>query len=465
MLGPIAIADVMDRRAPRGDIVGGIAFVSFFFALLLLALRVRGAHVWSIPPFLPISATLWASADLLTAYLLLTQFSVNGLRAFAVLGAAYGVPGLLTIPYLVFFPGLFILAPMTLGTLQLSLWLWIAWHLIFPAIVGVYHACDRGLTARITSGIGIRRWIIGALIAGGAGCVALTALLVGVREQLPPLITSGGFTGAYFTIAAPAIVAVNLIAAVAILSSQRPSKLQLWLSVALIIAAFDGALNMYSSGRYTVTWYVGKVETLATAAIVLVILLSEVSSLYRRLGKLASIDVLTGLANRQAFDNDARLSLLIHQRRSEDIAFLVVDIDFFKQYNDTYGHQAGDVCLQRVAQCIRHTCARAVDLVGRFGGEEFVVLLQGTNAAGALRVGEAIRNCVEAMGVAHAGSSVAKVVTVSVGIAQVACGRDTNLEGLFKSADAALYDAKTTRNSVAMHGDSSVSEAVLAEQA
>jgi diguanylate cyclase (GGDEF)-like protein len=222
---------------------------------------------------------------------------------------------------------------------------------------------------------------------------------------------------------------------------------------------------MVSSGRYTVTWYLGKMETLATAAIVLVVLLSEVSSLYRRLGKLASVDVLTGLANRQAFDNDARLALSMHQRRSEDVAFLVADIDYFKQYNDTYGHQAGDLCLQRVAQCIRHTCARSVDLVGRFGGEEFVVLLQGTNAAGALRVGESIRRCVEALGILHAGSSVASVVTVSVGITHVSSEPNTSLETLFHRADAALYEAKIVRNAIATRGIPRDPKEQLAEEA
>jgi diguanylate cyclase (GGDEF)-like protein len=303
----------------------------------------------------------------------------------------------------------------------------------------------------VRSGAGIRRWLGWVIVGDGFGCLAIVAIVVGAIDYLPPVVHSGTFTAFFVTILAPLVVGVNIIAAVAILSSQRPSRLQLWLSVALVISAMDGLLNVFSSGRYTITWYVGKVETLATATVVLVILLSEVSSLYRRLGGLASIDFLTGISNRQAFNNDARIALLLQQRRSEDVGFLVVDIDYFKQFNDTYGHQAGDVCLHQVAQCIRRACARAVDLVGRFGGEEFVVLLQGTNAAGALRVGEQIRRCVEALEIVHGTSTVAAVVTVSVGVTHASGERETTLEVLFQRADAALYEAKKSRNAVAVH--------------
>jgi diguanylate cyclase (GGDEF)-like protein len=201
-----------------------------------------------------------------------------------------------------------------------------------------------------------------------------------------------------------------------------------------------------------VSWYVGKIETVGTATIVLMILLSEVSALYRRLGSLATIDALTGLSNRQAFDNDARFAIHLHERSGEELSFLVVDIDFFKQYNDTYGHQAGDECLRQVAASIRCACGRTVDLVGRFGGEEFVALLPGSSASGALLVGEAIRGAVEALAIPHAASAVSPVVTVSVGISELMRDGDARLEQLFSLADAALYRAKRKRNTVVMDG-------------
>jgi diguanylate cyclase (GGDEF)-like protein len=453
LLNPIAIADLMDRRATRPEVLSGVAFVAVFATLTLVAVRFGDVSGPVLSPFVPICATLWGIADLLTAYLLLNQFNVNGVRAFAILGAAYAFPGLLTIPYVAFFPGLFLMPPLTIGVQQISMWLWLTWHFAFPFFVAGYHLVDRNLSKRITSGLGVRRWSVGVALMSVIACAAVAALIVGERDHLPIGIVNGTFTEFYRTIATPIFVAANLLAAVVLViaSKRRPSTLQVWLSVALITAALDGTLNAFSNGRYTVSWYVGKVETLATATVVLAVLLSEVTALYRRLGSLATIDALTGLANRQSFDDAARFTLQLYRRGSAALAFLVIDIDYFKQYNDTYGHHGGDMCLRRVAECVRNTCGRSVDIVGRFGGEEFVVLLPGTNAIGAMRVAESIRCCVEALGIAHAGSSVSGFVTVSIGGAEVSYEHDAQLETLFQRADAAaLYRAKVTRNAIAM---------------
>jgi diguanylate cyclase (GGDEF)-like protein len=443
----------MDRRAPRRDLIGGASFVLAIALLTLLAIHFDAIHWPSFKAFVPICATLWCVADFLTAYFLFTQFSVNGLRAFALLGIAYGISGMLTIPYIAYFPGVFIALPAAPGAIQIAIAFWIVWHLTFPLIVGGYHCFDRDVQARVSSTIGVRRWLTGAIAGSVGGSVIIAAAIIGAQGHLPIFITNVGFSRLYQHDVAPLVAGVNFIAALAILTSRRRSRLQLWLSVALLIAALDGTLNALSGGRYFLTWYVGKLETLATAAVVLMVLLSELSALYGRLSTLATVDALTGLSNRQAFDNDARVALLLQQRRTMDVAFLVIDIDFFKQYNDTYGHLAGDACLTRVAHCIRSSCGRAVDLVGRFGGEEFVVLLRGTDALGAMRIAESIRACVEALGIPHAGSSAAPVVTVSVGVTQAHCDRDTKLETLFQRADAALYRAKRTRNAVVMDPD------------
>lgn len=447
-LNPIAIADLMGRPASRRDRLSAGTFVVVLGALMATAIALGATRVPVVLPFVPICAAIWAAADLLTAYLLLSQFSVNGMRAFAILAGAYAFSGALTIPYLWYFPGLFSTARTGLGPQQISVWLWVCWHLVFPILVGGYQLFDRTLNVRITSGSAVRRWIIGVTIGCAAACTVVATVAAGANDRLPVLVVDGRFSGLFTAILAPAVVGVNLVAAIVTLSSRRPSRLQLWLGVALTTAALDGILNIFSRGRYSASWYVGKFETFAAAAIVLMVLLEEIGVLYRRLGGLATIDGLTGLSNRQAFDSDARFALQSQRRRAGALAFVVVDIDFFKQYNDTYGHQAGDACLQRVAASLRQTCARAVDLVGRFGGEEFVVLLPDTNAAGSRRVGEAIRHNVEALGIAHGGSRVGTVLTVSVGVVSMADERGVELETLFRHADAALYRAKVGRNAV-----------------
>jgi diguanylate cyclase (GGDEF)-like protein len=316
---------------------------------------------------------------------------------------------------------------------------------------------------RITSGAGVRRWTLGTMIFVAVVSALIVATIYGARNALPTIVIAGTFQSLFASTVAPIIFAANLLAAAAILAaSKRPNTLQLWLAVALATAALDGALNAYSSGRYTISWYVGKLGTLTTASIVLMVLLSELSRLYRRLSDLATIDALTGLPNRQSFDSDARFALQMYQRGAPDLAFLILDVDFFKQYNDTYGHQQGDACLRNVSASLRRTCTRSIDLVGRFGGEEFVVLLPGTDRDGALRVAEAIRSNVEALRIEHAASSIATVVTVSIGIAltsHVAIAspaRDAYLEELVRGADTALYAAKQKRNTVAIAQASAV---------
>jgi diguanylate cyclase (GGDEF)-like protein len=121
---------------------------------------------------------------------------------------------------------------------------------------------------------------------------------------------------------------------------------------------------------------------------------------------------------------------------------LLLDVDFFKRYNDTYGHDSGDQCLKTVAQAIRDTMLRPADLAARYGGEEFVVLMPDTDAAGAAEVAERILQAVEACGIPHASSSAAPHVTVSIGITTLLPVPGQPLKDAMRQADEALYQAK-----------------------
>lgn len=446
---PMVLADVMHHEAPRRQVIAAGLFFAVAVALTLAASPFGGVQGPELRPFIPIAATLWGIADLLTAYLLWTQFSVNGIRAFVVLGAAYAMSGLLTLAYVAYFPNLFLALPLLAGYEQVSVWLWVGWHVTFAVLVGGYHLVDGALDVRVADSRSSLRllWIVvSACLALAAGMVLLA---VALRVSLPVIVIGGHFSGLYATLVAPLIVLVNVTAIVIMLFvNRRPSTLQVWIIVALATAALDGALNAFASGRYTVSWYVGKIETLATATVVLAILLAEVNVLYRRLGDLATVDGLTGISNRQSFDSDVRWALHMRERTSFAAALLVIDIDHFKNYNDRYGHLAGDATLRRVAHAILATCARSADIVGRYGGEEFVAFLPGVTADGGYAIAESIRSAVAALAIEHAASSASNVVTVSVGGAYI--GRDNALEAdaLFASADEALYKAKVVRNTV-----------------
>ncbi len=167
-----------------------------------------------------------------------------------------------------------------------------------------------------------------------------------------------------------------------------------------------------------------------------------------RLVVLASLDGLTGIANRRSFDErfSQEWSRAVRQRRP--VAVALIDLDNFKQYNDLYGHVAGDRCLCAVAQALAAEIQRPEDLVARYGGEEFALLLPDTSAEGASRVGERIRAAISELAIDHLGNSWNRV-TVSIGYCSMMPVTGDGQAGLVQLADAALYQAKSAgRNRV-----------------
>lgn len=164
----------------------------------------------------------------------------------------------------------------------------------------------------------------------------------------------------------------------------------------------------------------------------------------------AAQDGLTGLANRRCFDETLAHELGRAQRSGHAVSLIMLDVDFFKKFNDQYGHVAGDACLQAVAGAVARSVGRAEDLAARYGGEEFAVIMPGTSAAGAREVAEAIRAAVEALRIPHAASANG-VVTVSLGAATLRPGQErrTDSSELIREADALLYQSKNSgRNRV-----------------
>jgi len=169
-------------------------------------------------------------------------------------------------------------------------------------------------------------------------------------------------------------------------------------------------------------------------------------------------DGLTGLANRRAFDYALDVELKRARRADQPVSLLMLDVDFFKKFNDGYGHVAGDNCLRAVAAAIAGSAVRSADTVARYGGEEFAVILPNTDMAGALTVGEAIRAAVLALAVPHAGSTLGQL-SVSIGVAMANPQERATLdkEGLLHHADAALYQSKNDgRNRVTSWQDSAI---------
>ena len=156
-------------------------------------------------------------------------------------------------------------------------------------------------------------------------------------------------------------------------------------------------------------------------------------------------DGLLRIHNRAYFDERLLEEIARARRQSQPLALLMMDVDFFKRYNDTYGHQAGDACLQAVARAVGSVVKRRTDFLARYGGEELVALLPNTPGDGAVLLAQRVIDAVRAVGLTHAASDVAPVVTLSIGAAsavpEVAGDADAGVQ-LLAQADAALYQAK-----------------------
>jgi diguanylate cyclase (GGDEF)-like protein len=162
---------------------------------------------------------------------------------------------------------------------------------------------------------------------------------------------------------------------------------------------------------------------------------------------MATTDSLTGLVNRRALDAALETELARSARNRTTLALLMIDVDYFKAYNDRYGHQAGDECLRQVAHVLRSVVKRPADIAARYGGEEFVAALPETHEDGAIFIADTFREALMSANLVHEGSPKG-VVTASIGVA-TSLGPEDRVLDIVGRADAALYDAKAAgRNRV-----------------
>ena len=168
---------------------------------------------------------------------------------------------------------------------------------------------------------------------------------------------------------------------------------------------------------------------------------AELTETKQALERISLLDDLTGIANRRHFDNYLMQEWNRAWRNRQALTLIIIDIDYFKQFNDNYGHLAGDVCLQRVAQGLAESVNRASDLLARYGGEEFTIVVPDT--ADGYILAELCRNHIEKIAIPHAYSTVADHITVSIGFSALLPSDENKPDDLFKMADEALYKAKT----------------------
>jgi diguanylate cyclase (GGDEF)-like protein len=163
----------------------------------------------------------------------------------------------------------------------------------------------------------------------------------------------------------------------------------------------------------------------------------------QQLARLATLDGLTRIPNRRRFDEylDAMWRQMV--REQDWISIIIGDVDYFKAYNDSYGHLAGDHCLQKIAEALNQCCYRPLDLVARYGGEEFSMVLPQTDLIGAFNLAERLKVAIESLNIPHSGSEIDSVLTMSFGVAAARPNANMWADLLLASADEALYKAKS----------------------
>ena len=415
--------------------------------------------VWAV---IPCYESVLAANSLLTAVLLFAQYRRWGSRDLYLLACGFLLAGCLAVAHELTFPGVFTATGLLGARSQTAPWLYMFWHAALPIFVILYAVLKdaEGLATpaqwrprfAITAGVGL------TLVSS----VLLTALAIRADDLLSPIAPADGDVTA-MVLVVTSVLGLGLFA-LAILYLRKPYYvLDLWMMVVMAASIFDVTLSaVLNAGRFDFGFYIGCAFGLFASSVMIMALPLENGRLYARLAdaaeqlrRLAITDPLTGVANRRAFERALDLELRRAARRKISLSLALIDVDFFKRYNDFYGHAAGDDCLKAVAAALNGTARRAGEMVARYGGEEFILLLPHADAGDAKLIAERARRAVDDLDIVHKGSLVASRLTISVGLAtmsneitrainagEFSGSLDLASGALVRAADKALYAAK-----------------------
>lgn len=412
-----------------------------------------------LPAFLPLFGMALLVTDLLTAFLLFGQLRLARLPALGVLACAYLYSGLVVIPHLLVFPGVFSETGLLGAGPQSAVWFWVLWHGGFPAIILIATMVERQWQAGTVAPAIARKISIVLPVSILSLVVGLTVLVTAGHDLLPPLVERDNYYSLITSGGGPVVFVINLTALLLMLRRDRLQKVGgLWLTVAVLASLLDVTLTLAGQSRFSLGWYAARISSLVSSSAILVVfqfemtrLYSRVADLNERLEKLATIDSLTGIANRRHFDEYIDREWRRALRDKTALSLIFFDVDHFKAYNDRYGHVAGDECLRFVAQMLKSAMRRPADLACRYGGEEFAVILPNTDINGAHHLAETILERVRVARRSHDGNGGLGIVTLSGGVAAMRePGPDATLRDFIETADRALYIAKRVgRNRIA----------------
>ncbi|SRR5450830_27917 len=430
-----------------------IALAKSVIVLLLLAAVITTPL--ATLPLLPIPGYMSAFGlamiviNIILAALLYAKGVIEHKERMIRLGTAYCFVTVIFVPLIASFPGGLMNDPI-IGTAVSPVWLWSYWHLGFGLLIIRYARSGDEVAGTTDS---IKKSLIAVLLI----VTLLTWSATAGLPYLPQVLRNGRTFFDSSTLAIPVCVfGVNLLALLCVMRmrDERPEKL--WVMTGMFAACVDIWLTLYGGSRFSLGWYLAKTTSLLSSLVVLISQLYGITRLYHSIAGANKIlmtqanqDGLTSLSNRRCFDRLLDIEWNRARREKRSLAMLMIDVDFFKKYNDLYGHLAGDDCLRLIAQHLLRVINRPGDVAARYGGEEFVVILPNTDAGGARLVAERLLSNLSAAALAHADNLPTGYVTLSIGVAAMLPGTSKTTSMLALAADTALYQAKENgRNQV-----------------
>lgn len=419
-------------------------------AALMLATTLFGLHARSpiapLPGFLPAWLAIVCLCQGFTGLLLGLQASQLRHATLALLAGAYTFVCSITALQLIARPGIFLAAGWE-HTEALLPWFSMMARFFFPilALVAVWQM-DRKM----------HRWVLWAAWMVPSLLAPMFVLCLAHFPELPALVVDHQYSTFMLSRALPLNLCLVLVVLVVMVGLTRMrTRLHLWLAVVLVAQVCEMMLALLSGGQQTVGWMAARTVSCIAALTLLGALLWDIHDIHRNLQRMnaqlhehATFDQLTGVLLRRPFFDRLAETCGPGREKGTPCAVLMLDVDHFKQFNDAFGHMAGDVCLTTVAQAVRQCLPKRGAEVGRLGGEEFAVILSGKTAEKPAAMAELVRAAVWRQHLPHARTAGQPWVTISVGWG-VAEPEQTP-EQLVEIVDQALYRAKASgRNQVA----------------
>ena len=435
------MTDVNRWSAPAGSFARALRMGIGLTALSLLITPIARLNLGASYPLVAmlLSASMMGTA--IIALLLLVQARAMRSLPAAVLGSGFVFAAASMVPYTFLNRGMFPgLADAVGADPEGYKYLWFSWQV---GLLGAMIAYQR---LRFAENNHAKTRMRGRIVIAGlaVGYAVLTPLAIWT-PNLPLLFDGSHYSAVFTAVLAP----ITLVLAMAVVIEplrrrKRASVLDAWIAIVAFAVIVEAYLTIIGAGAFSVGWYAARVVLLFATTVMLSVQLSQAARLYaelvdraEELASEAHTDTLTQLPNRRRFDEEFIRAFGSAIRRASPIAVALIDIDRFKQYNDSFGHQAGDVALKTIAEAIAVSVERSGDFAARYGGEEFVVILEDTTLGGAAGVSERIRCAVLEAAIPSPSGG---ILSVSVGVAARLPG--SSREALLRQADAALYEAK-----------------------